>query len=122
MVTTNLITLVTDNPTTPAVITQPLSVTASAGGTANFFVAGSGGALTYQWLKNGAAISGATGANYTISTVSTTSAGNYSVVLTNSAGTVTSNAATLTVTSLSAPVFYGSADKSDHRKRDDRGV
>ena len=54
--------------------------------------------LGYQWRKNGANVSGATSSSYT--TPATTTADNgaqFSVVVSNSAGSVTSNNATLTV-------------------------
>jgi hypothetical protein len=54
-------------------------------------------APTYQWTKDGTAITGATGASYTITAVQTSDAGSYSVVATNSAGNAPSNAALLTV-------------------------
>src|SRR5207248_1756780 len=59
--------------------------------------------LSYQWQKNGAAISGATSASYT--TPATTSADNgaqFVVVVSNVAGNVTSTAATLTVNAAAA--------------------
>src|SRR6202035_2052654 len=69
------------------------------GQTATFSVTASGTApLSYQWRKNGTAISGAAAASYT--TPAATAADNgaqFSVVVTNSVGSVTSNAATLTV-------------------------
>jgi hypothetical protein len=83
----------------PAITTQPTSQTVTAGQTATFTVAANGTApLSYQWQKNGSSISGATAASYT--TPATTTADNGSalaVVVSNSAGTVTSNGATLTV-------------------------
>jgi hypothetical protein len=54
--------------------------------------------LTYQWKKEGVSISGATSSAYTIVTTKTTDAGSYTVVVTNSVGSVTSSAATLTIT------------------------
>src|SRR5262249_51269710 len=79
--------------------TQPANQIVTAGQTATFSVVASGTApLSYQWQKNGANIAGATVASYT--TPATTSSDNGStflVVVTNSAGTVTSNPATLTV-------------------------
>ena len=86
-------------PVAPSITTQPASQTVTAGQTATFSVTASGTApLSYQWRKNGTAISGATAASYT--TPATPAADNgaqFSVVVTNSAGSVTSNAATLTV-------------------------
>ena len=84
----------------PAITTQPASQTVVAGKTASFSVVASGTApLTYQWKKNGTAISGATASTYT--TPSETTADNnaqFSVAVTNSAGNANSSAAILTVT------------------------
>jgi hypothetical protein len=56
--------------------------------------------LSYQWRKNTINISGATNSTYTIPAVTPGDAGNYSVIVTNSAGSATSNDAVLTVTPL----------------------
>ena len=98
--TSNSATLtVTSAPVAPTITTQPTNQTVTAGQTATFTVTATGTApLTYQWQKNGASISGATSASYT--TPATTTADNgatFVVVVSNSAGTVTSNAATLSV-------------------------
>lgn len=53
--------------------------------------------FAYQWQKNGVAISGATAAKYSISSMQTSHAGDYTVVVSNSAGRITSPAATLAV-------------------------
>jgi hypothetical protein len=100
-VTSNAATLMVNPPTVaPSITTQPASQTVIAGQTATFTVAATGTApLTYQWRKNGAVISGATSPAYT--TPATTTGDNgakFTVVVTNSAGSATSNAATLTVT------------------------
>src|SRR5205823_14044741 len=88
-------------PVPPSSPTPPLNQPRTAGQTATFTVVATGTApLSYQWQKNGAAISGATSASYT--TPATTSADNsakFVVVVSNTAGSVTSNAATLTVNS-----------------------
>jgi len=86
--------------TAPSISTQPASQTVTAGQTATFSVSGSGAApLSYQWRKNGAAISGANSASYTTPATSTSDSGSqFTVVVSNSAGNVTSNVATLTVT------------------------
>jgi formylglycine-generating enzyme required for sulfatase activity len=55
--------------------------------------------LTYQWYKDGVAINGATGSSYTIMSVKASDAGSYTVTVSNSAGSVTSDVATLTVES-----------------------
>ena len=55
-------------------------------------------ALTYQWQKNNANISGATSASYTTpATISGDSGATFRVMVTNSVTTITSNSATLTV-------------------------
>ncbi len=82
----------------PVITTQPQSITVPQGGNATFTVTATGTpAPTYQWRKGTANISGATAAAYTISNVQAANAGSYNVVVTNSAGTVTSANATLTV-------------------------
>ena len=82
----------------PTITAQPLPVSVSSGGSATLSVAASGpGPLTYQWRKDGTAIPGATSATLTLSGVTAAQAGNYSVVVTNAGGSVTSGAATLSV-------------------------
>src|SRR5216110_1189033 len=86
-------------PVAPSITTQPVSQTVTAGQMATFTVVATGTApLSYQWRKSGTAISGATSPTYT--TPATTSADNgsqFTVVVSNTAGSVTSNTATLTV-------------------------
>ena len=95
----NAILTVNSAPTPPSITTQPANKTVTAGQTAKFSVTASGTApLHYQWRKNALNIAGATKAFYT--TPPTTMADNgalFSVVVTNSAGSVTSNDARLTV-------------------------
>src|SRR5467141_1731803 len=83
----------------PSITTQPFSQTVTAGQTATFSVTAAGTApLTYQWQKNGTAVIGANSASYTTPATSTSDNGApFTVVVSNSAGSVTSNTATLTV-------------------------
>ncbi len=85
----------------PQITAQPHSTTVTAGQTATFSVTASGTApLTYQWMMNTTAISGATSASYTTPATTTGNSGeSFTVKVTNSAGNVTSSAATLTVNS-----------------------
>ena len=85
--------------TAPAITTQPASQTVTAGKTASFTVVATGTApLSYQWKKNGSAISGATSASYTTPAATTADSGaGFTVTVSNSAGSVTSSAAILTV-------------------------
>ena len=75
---------------------QPASVNAAVGGTATLTVAASG-SPTFQWRKNGTAITGANSASLTFGTLVATDTASYDVVLTNSLGTVTSSSATLII-------------------------
>jgi uncharacterized protein (DUF1800 family) len=87
-------------PTAPAITTAPASQSVSAGQTATFSVLATGtGPLSYQWQKNGANISGATSATYTTPATMMSDSGSFDVIVSNSAGTVTSATVTLTVTS-----------------------
>ncbi|MFM2295938.1 MAG: hypothetical protein RLZZ350_2351 [Verrucomicrobiota bacterium] len=82
----------------PAVTTQPTSASVNVGDAANFFVAASGTApLDYQWRFNGVDIVGANATNYSLTNIQLTNAGNYTVVITNISGSVTSSVAGLTV-------------------------
>ena len=85
----------------PTITTQPVSQTITAGSSVTFTVAADGiPAPTYQWKKGGINISGETSASYTIASTQTTDAGSYTVTVTNSEGSITSNSATLTVNTL----------------------
>lgn len=85
--------------TAPTIATQPAPQSVVAGQTATFSVVASGSApIAYQWQSNNAPISGATSATYTTpATLPQDSGTLYSVVVSNSAGSVTSNTALLTV-------------------------
>ncbi|HEY4246900.1 MAG TPA: ExeM/NucH family extracellular endonuclease [Lacunisphaera sp.] len=82
----------------PIITAQLDSQTAVAGSSVTFQVTVTGTPTpTYQWRLNGVPIAGATSATYTISNVLTADAGSYDVVVSNSEGSITSNAATLVV-------------------------
>ncbi len=85
--------------TAPTIATQPANQTVTVGQTATFSVAAAGTPpLTYQWQKGTTAITGATSASYTTPATATSDNGTqFSVVVSNSLGNATSNAATLTV-------------------------
>ncbi|MBE2214634.1 MAG: family 43 glycosylhydrolase [Opitutaceae bacterium] len=85
--------------TAPAFVTQPTaSTTITAGDTLALTSLASGEpAPTYQWLKDGTAIDGATDRSFTIAKATAGDAGTYTVVATNSAGSATSTAAAVVV-------------------------
>ena len=100
----------TTPPNAPTITTQPANQSSSVGSTATFDVVAAGtGPFTYQWLKNGGAISGATSVSYTTPTLASTDNGEqYSVIVSNASGTVASTAATLTVSNYTIyPGFVG---------------
>ncbi len=98
----NLVGSPTLNP--PTIVTHPANTSGATGATAYFTVdATSQVAMTYQWYKNGSAISGATASSLNYLIQSGDNNAKFTVAVTNSVGTVTSNEATLTVTSAGAP-------------------
>lgn len=84
--------------TLPYIVTQPASqaVCTQNASSATFSVVANGQALSYQWTKGGVNIPGANAASYTINNVTAADVATYRVVITNVAGSVTSNAANLT--------------------------
>ena len=91
-------TLTVGTPTNPpTIVTQPASQTAVVGSSVNLIVVASG-AGAYQWKKNGADITGATSTTLTLPNVSAADAASYTVVASNSVGSVTSADAVVTVT------------------------
>ena len=94
----------------PAITVQPTNATVPYAGGAGFSVAATGlEPLGYQWLQggvpmtDGGIISGSATPNLTLYSVTDNNAGNYSVIITNAYGSVTSVVATLTVLNCTAP-------------------
>lgn len=82
----------------PSITTHPQSQTINVSQSVSFTIAASGNpSPSYQWKKNGSIINGATNNYYTISSTQISDSGTYSVVITNSRGSVTSNEAILAV-------------------------
>jgi alpha-tubulin suppressor-like RCC1 family protein len=89
---------------TPIIFTQPQNQYAPAGSNVTFSAEGEGVAgVTYQWQFNGVNIAGATSATLTLTNVGATNNGNYDVVVSTSAFSLTS--ATATFTLVIAPVI-----------------
>lgn len=90
----------------PVITQQPTDLSVTSGQPASFTVAATGTApLAYQWQRNGADVAGATAATYSIAaTVAGDTGAVFRAVVSNLAGSATSNNATLTV-STAAPVL-----------------
>lgn len=94
----------TPPPTPPTIVSQPQAQTVYAGETAAFSVTASGSSpLNYQWSLNQTNLAGATNSAISIANAQTSNAGSYTVTITNSAGSITSSTALLTL--VSAPVI-----------------
>ena len=88
----------------PVISTQPLSQTVVVGSSGQFSVtAGGVPAPTYQWYFNGGVFTGATTDTLSFPNARSTDAGDYTVVVTNDLGSITSNKATLTVSATPTP-------------------
>ena len=93
--------ILTVTPTLPEITSQPMSLAVGIGSSASFAVTAAGSPpLAYQWFFQSAPILGGTSPDFTISSARLTNSGDYQVVVTNVAGTVTSVVATLTVTNV----------------------
>ncbi|MGC4046256.1 MAG: immunoglobulin domain-containing protein [Armatimonas sp.] len=87
-----------DTNAAPVILSQPTSQRVAVGSSVTLTVAIAGDGNTYQWYKDGVAIPGATNASYTILSTVLTNTGTYYAVVTNAFGNVTSQSATITVT------------------------
>jgi hypothetical protein len=82
----------------PSILAQPRSLTVTNGGEASFSVTAAGTPpLRYQWKLQGMVLSAPTSSTLVVTNAQTADAGDYTVEVSNDAGTVTSAAAHLTV-------------------------
>jgi uncharacterized membrane protein len=82
----------------PSFVTQPASQSVTPGAAATFSVAANGAQpLTYQWLFNNVVVLGETNSSYTVTNAQLGTAGNYSVIVANEFGSITSSSAGLNV-------------------------
>ena len=96
---------------TAVFVAQPQGASAVTGTTVNFNVTVAGAApYAYQWRFNGTNLPGATGSNLALNNVQVTNAGNYTLVVTNSYGAITSSVAVLTVRDPANITWTGSVD------------
>jgi hypothetical protein len=101
-------------PTSPVIVSQPVGSTNELGASTTISVLASGtGPLSYQWRKNGTAITGATNSSLGLANMTVADTGSYSAVVANSIGSVTSVVATVVVNAsglLVLPNYYKNAD------------
>jgi pectin methylesterase-like acyl-CoA thioesterase len=86
-------------PPPPGINTQPADTTVTVGNPAALSVVATGNNLFYQWFKNGILIPGATSASLNFANAQIGDAASYTVVVSNSSGSITSNPAKLLVVS-----------------------
>ena len=100
----------------PDITTHPLAQTVKAGSNVTFTVAATGvPATAYQWRFNGTNLADATAASFRRPNVLFADAGDYSVLVTNLAGSVPSSNAILTVLPLAPLGFQSITPLSDGR-------
>jgi hypothetical protein len=88
----------------PEIANHPAGVSALQGTGTTLSSGATGKFLTYQWQKNGVDLSGETNATLVLTDANATYDGNYTVVVSNDWGSVTSNVSTFTVAT-NAPVI-----------------
>ena len=81
----------------PSITLQPFNKAVSPGGTFALATSASGAGLTYQWFRNGLTLAGETGPVLLRTNVNSGDAGSYTVRVSNTAGFITSSAATVTL-------------------------
>jgi hypothetical protein len=97
--------------TAPAITVPPAGATVTYGSNVSFSVTASGTpTLAYQWYFDGTALNAATATNYSLPSVTTNNAGDYSVVITNLYGSVTSSVATLVFSPATSAVNLTSSE------------
>ncbi len=102
----------------PVITRQPVSANAIVGGQVTLVVEATGPGLTYQWLRNGQRINGATSPELTLSNLSTNDVGSYLAIVSNPAGRVASRTAVVGVVA-SGQLAFGLVT---HLKFDDAGA
>ena len=100
----------------PIIVTQPVGGSVELGSNFTMTVIASGTpSLRYQWRRNTAPVSGATNSILTLSNITLLSAGNYSVIVSNAFGSVTSTNAIVVITNRPPTALSGAfAVNEDH--------
>lgn len=99
--------------TKPWIVSQPKAATAYVGASASFSVGALGSLpLSFQWQLNGKDVSGATGSTLQLSSVKLADQGDYTVVVQNGSGSVTSSVASLTLLETITTLYNTGVDDS----------
>jgi uncharacterized repeat protein (TIGR03803 family) len=112
----------TPPPSPPTITAQPQSLMAINYWDSATFSVTATGATGYQWEFNGTPIPGATSSTYTIPSVAETDGGDYTVVVSNSGGSVTSAVASLAVQAGYWAFYEGSGSVLDEDLTTDNGA
>lgn len=102
------------------IVTQPRTQLGLLGKELVLSVVATGPNLQFQWKRDGIAIAGATSSTYTVANVTAATAGSYTVVITSTSGTITSEPAAISVaaaqpgrlSNLSVRALAGAGDKT----------
>jgi formylglycine-generating enzyme required for sulfatase activity len=97
----------------PAIVSVPQTRSVARGNNTTLFVSASGDDLTYQWKKNGTNIIGATSAGLPLENATGADEGNYTVVISNSEGSVTSSPIQVAVKMPAVPTGVYRINNSD---------
>jgi hypothetical protein len=105
-------------PSAPTIVTQPAATTVLDAAPGSFSVVANGTApLSFQWRRNGTDIAGATGATHNFIADFADNGAIYTVVVSNAAGSATSNGATLNVTPRAPTITTQPASADGVRRR-----
>jgi len=103
--------VIVTNASPSVTLASQLDRVVDSGGSASFTALALGTApLSYQWLLNAAPVPGATNATINILNAQTTNGGNYAVIVTNYAGSITSRVVALLVYPIQTTVFSDNFD------------
>ncbi|RME92917.1 MAG: hypothetical protein D6766_09180, partial [Verrucomicrobia bacterium] len=95
----------------PAIVVQPAAQTVREGEAVTLTVVARGSApLSYQWQKDGADLPGETGSQLTLAAVTAAETGDYTVVVTNPLGTVTSQPAAIQLSAEERTLSFGAVE------------
>ena len=114
--TSNPVALTLIDAAPPSLTLQPQSQSVTLGQAATFSVAASGtSTLGYQWQQNSVNIAGATASSYTTPATSASDSGStFAVIVSDAAGSTTSNSATLTVSTPAVASYYVATNGNDN--------